>query len=72
MAKQADGPGPIQRFQTFFNEVRVEMTKVAWPSKEEVKASTSVVLMLLAILAFIVGTMDIVFRTVVVTLLKIA
>lgn len=72
MAKQADTPGPIARMRSFFLEVQTEMSKVAWPSQDEVKASTSVVLVLLAILAVVVGTMDIVFRTVVVTLLRLA
>ena len=71
MAKQEAEPGVVQRAQNFFTEVRAEMTKVAWPSKEEVKASTSVVLLMLGILAAIVGVMDIVFRTVVVSLLRL-
>ena len=47
------------------------MDKVTWPSRDELKASTSVVLIFLVILAVIVGVMDIVFQNIVIWLLRI-
>jgi len=72
MAKQEEKPSLYEKVRTFLEEVRSEMSKVAWPSKDEIKSSTSVVLMLLVLLAVIIGGMDFLFRTVVVTLLKLA
>ncbi|HIJ65732.1 MAG TPA: preprotein translocase subunit SecE [Candidatus Hydrogenedentes bacterium] len=69
MAKQGTlgsaKPSPLARGKEFFNEVVVEMKKVAWPSKDELKVSTSVVLMLLAFVAVVVGLYDFVFQKVV-------
>jgi len=73
MATQEQQKPPLfTRMQTFYQEVRNEMSKVAWPSKDEIKANTSVVLVVLGIIALIVGVMDIVFRTVIMTLLRLA
>jgi len=65
MAKQnvvQEKPGFIQRARTYLNEVRIELTKVTWPSQAELKASTTVVLIFLAILATTIGAMDIIFQ----------
>ena len=70
--QEQQNPPLFTRLQTFYQEVRNEMSKVAWPSKDEIKANTSVVLAILAIIALIVGVMDIVFRTVIMTLLSLA
>ena len=72
-AKTAKGPGkpgPIQRSKNFVDDVRNEMDKVTWPSKEELKASTTVTIIFLAIIAVIVGIMDVVFQNVVLWLLR--
>lgn len=63
-SKAVSGPqekGPIGKLQDFFDEVKVELKKVSWPSWEEVKASTQVVLVLLGILAGLVWVYDLVF-----------
>lgn len=74
MAKQATGTVPklgvIQRLQEFIQEVKAEMSKVAWPSKDELKSSTSVVLILLAILAVVIAFYDVITQYVVFFLLK--
>ena len=71
MAKDAGKTGVIDRTKTFAQDVRSEMDKVTWPSRDDLKASTSVVLIFLVILAVIVGVMDIVFQNVVVWLLRL-
>jgi len=69
MAKQGtagtDKPSLPARVTSFFNEVTNEMKKVAWPSLEEVKASTSIVLMLVVILAGVIYAYDLVFLNVI-------
>jgi preprotein translocase SecE subunit len=77
MAKQTAAPAttkanPIQRLREFFDDVKYEMTKVTWSTKEELKSSTSVVLVLLAILAAVIYFYDVVFQLVVLTILKYA
>ena len=75
MARQAvaaeSKPSIAVRVKEFYEEVRSEMTKVTWPSLEELKTSTSVVLMLLAISAGIIYVLDFVLQIVVVGLFKL-
>ncbi len=61
MAKEAaavEKPGIAARSREFFHEVRVEMRKVTWPAKDEVRSSTTVVLFMLGLMAFIIGVFD--------------
>ena len=44
----------------FFNDIKLEMTKVAWPTKDELIGSTVIVLVSLAILSAFIGVCDIV------------
>ena len=47
-----------QRIVTFYREVVVEMRKVSWPSYDELKASTIVVLIVTLIFAVFTGMFD--------------
>ena len=44
---------------TFFKDIKLEMTKVAWPTREELMGSTVIVLVSLAILSAFIGLCDI-------------
>lgn len=44
----------------FFKDIKLEMTKVAWPTRDELIGSTVVVLVSLAILSAFIGVCDIV------------
>ncbi len=55
----------------FGAEVRSEMEKVTWPTQEDLKASTTVVMMFLALFAAIVGVMDVVLQNVVLWMFKL-
>ena len=61
-AQQVEQAGFLARSKSYFDDVRIEMTKVTWPSKEELKASTVVVLIFLGILAVVIGAMDLGFQ----------
>ena len=61
---------PVSRFRVYTGEVMSEMEKVTWPTREDLKAHTTVVLFFLALLAIIVGVMDVVFQRVVLTLFE--
>ncbi|MCM8790086.1 MAG: preprotein translocase subunit SecE [Candidatus Omnitrophica bacterium] len=44
----------------FFKDVKVEMTKVSWPNKDELIGSTVIVLISLAILSLFIGVCDVI------------
>lgn len=58
-------PGFVTRSKVFLQDVKSEMDKVTWPTREDLKASTTVVLLFLLLLAFMIGTLDFVFMNVV-------
>ncbi len=64
-------PSPFTRLRDFLQEVKTEMGKVAWPSKEELKQSTQVVLLVLAVFAFIIFVYDSVFNSIVIGFLSL-
>ncbi|KPJ75482.1 MAG: preprotein translocase subunit SecE [Deltaproteobacteria bacterium SG8_13] len=43
----------------FLREVKVELKKVAWPSRKQTFGSTLVVIILVTIIAFFLGAVDI-------------
>lgn len=76
MAKQATAsdkkPNIFQRMQNFYSEVRLEMDKVTWPSRNDLMVSTKVTMYLLAIMAVILFAYDQVFQWVVFLWLNVA
>ncbi len=48
----------IQKIQKFLAEVRAEMQKVTWSTREELVGSTGVVLMTMLILSTFIGFSD--------------
>ena len=58
-------PGFVNRSKAFILDVKSEMDKVTWPTREDLKASTTVVMLFLLLLAFTVGVLDFVFLNVV-------
>jgi len=55
-------PGDIMKNVTqFFNEVSIELTKIVWPSKDELLGSIIVVLILVAAFSLYLGVVDFVF-----------
>lgn len=48
----------FSKIATFLNEVKVELGKVAWPSKEEVKSSTIVVIVSVFIFSIFIWLFD--------------
>jgi len=79
MAKDGTGtiaankePGFIERIQQFILDVRSELRKVNWPTKDEVKSMTQVVMVALLILAAIVAVYDWIFLRVIQALLLLS
>ena len=75
MAKQAAAAetkrGWIAQAREFLEDVKKEMKKVTWPTWAELKANTSIVLLVLAMVAMIIFFYDKVFGFVVVGLFKV-
>ena len=42
----------------FFNDIKLEMSKVSWPTRDELIGSTIIVIVSLAILALFIGICD--------------
>ncbi|MFH1073687.1 MAG: preprotein translocase subunit SecE [Candidatus Firestonebacteria bacterium] len=49
----------FKKMNDFIKEVRVEMTKVSWPGREEIIGSTVVVISVVAILSAFTGIADV-------------
>jgi preprotein translocase subunit SecE len=47
------------KFTNFFKDIKLEMAKVSWPSKDELMGSTIVVLVSLTILSLFIGVCDV-------------
>ena len=52
---------PFSRLITFLREVRIEMSRVVWPSKEETYTYTLVVIVAVVVVAIWVGLWDTIF-----------
>ena len=51
-------PGAIQRLTQFLREVWIELQKVAWPTWQELKSSTAVVVVAVTLIAIFIGLID--------------
>ena len=54
----APAPPPLARGRGFLHEVMVELRKTTWPTPKEAWRLTSVVLGVIIIVAFYIGTID--------------
>ena len=50
--------GVLQSLTDYVKDVRVEMTKVSWPSRAELRESTMVVIVMVIIMALFTGVVD--------------
>ena len=48
----------LETVKKFYREVRVELKKISWPARKETVASTSVVLVIVTIVACFLGVVD--------------
>lgn len=76
MAKQVNTtegkPSLNKRLQDFIQEVRVELSKVTWPTMDDLKVSTKVTMYLLGIMAAVIFCFDHIFQFAVLMLLRLA
>jgi preprotein translocase subunit SecE len=48
----------IEKLKMFLKEVRLESSKVTWPSRKELRESTLVVVVSVFIVSIVIGAMD--------------
>lgn len=48
----------FERIKTFFKEVKMELGKVVFPTREEVVGSTKVLIVMVLIISFFLGAVD--------------
>lgn len=52
----------MDRVTTFFKEVKIELKKVTWPSREEATRFTTMVVVVSGVVAIFLGGLDFVFQ----------
>ena len=52
----------VEQILKFLREVRAELEKVTWPGRQEVRAATLVIIVLVTLLSIFIGGVDIVIR----------
>lgn len=50
--------GPLASLREYVKDVRVEMSKVSWPTREELRRHTLVVVVMVAMVAVFTGIVD--------------
>ncbi len=58
------GGGRVSRVVGFFRDVRAELRKVTWPTTDELKKATLVIVIFVSILGIAIGVLDIAFQLV--------
>jgi len=56
---------PRGRWMTFLSEVRIELTKVTWPTRKELIQSTGVVIVLVIIAGIYIGAFDAIWNVII-------
>jgi preprotein translocase subunit SecE len=64
MAEREAAPrrSPLQRIVNYFREARAELSRVTWPTREEIIGSTQVILIFAVVAMVVLGLIDTVFR----------
>ncbi|MDP8260193.1 MAG: preprotein translocase subunit SecE [Candidatus Gygaella obscura] len=60
----------INKIIKFFQEVKVEISKVSWPTRQELYNSTIIVIVSTALTAIFVGSIGIIFSKIIKVLLQ--
>ncbi len=61
----------LKNVQQFVEEVQLEMKRVTWPDRDQLRNATFVILVFVIILAIIIGAMDAVFSWLVRTIIGV-
>jgi len=56
--KSAERTSAIQAVRDYVRDVRVEVSKVSWPSRTELRDSTIVVIVMVVVISIFIGIVD--------------
>ena len=56
--KAGERPSVIRAITDYVRDVRVEMSKVSWPSRRELRDSTLVVIVMVVLVSIFIGIVD--------------
>jgi preprotein translocase subunit SecE len=56
--KAAVRPSPVTAITDYVKDVRVEMSKVTWPTRRELRESTLVVIVMVIVISIFIGIVD--------------
>lgn len=59
----------MQKITAFFDSVKVELSKVTWPTRQETVATTGVVVMIVLLVSLYLGACDLVLAKLIRTIL---
>ncbi len=65
--------GMAQKFhelRVFFDQAKMELKKVVWPDKQETISTSSAVLLLVVVMAFFLGIVDLVLTKIIAAILS--
>ena len=60
----------LEQFRVFFDQAKMELKKVVWPDKQETISTSSAVLLLVVVLAFFLGIVDLVLTKIIAAILS--
>jgi len=58
------------KIKNYLDEVKAELAKVSWPDRNQLKATTVVIILLMAVMGMFVGVIDVVFSKLVSIVLR--
>ena len=58
------------KIKNYLDEVKAELAKVSWPDRNQLKATTVVIIILMAVMGMFVGVIDVVFSKLVSIVLR--
>jgi preprotein translocase subunit SecE len=61
LSRKKPEDGGVRNVGKFLRDVRNELSRVAWPSRSEIVASTIIVIVTVAFFAIFVGILDLIF-----------
>ena len=61
----------VQSLVRYFEDAKTELGKVSWPTKKEVKATSAAVLILVVVMCFFLGIVDLLLAKVVESILSL-
>ncbi len=59
-----------EKIRTYLTEVRMELTKVTWPTKQQLRLTTIVVIVFMIVAGTYIGIIDIIFSKVISLILR--